>query len=94
MEVLSDPGKVGGLLSRFLGGGGHRGRRLHEEPEGRGGPEHLADMVNEIDDEDASRDDGRPDNQGDRGDEPARDDKRALRQRPRTSTSDTSARTC
>lgn len=51
VEVLSDAGKVGGLLSRFLGEEGSEGGVLMKSQKAEEALGKLADMVGEIDDE-------------------------------------------
>jgi HEAT repeat protein len=51
VDVLSDAGKVGGLLSRFLGEEGNEGGVLMKSLKAEEALSSLAEMVNEIDDE-------------------------------------------
>jgi len=51
VQVLSDPGKVGGLLSRFLGEEGTEGSVLMRSEKAEEALSSLSEMVNQIDDE-------------------------------------------
>ena len=51
VDVLSDPGKVGGLLSRFLGEEGIEGGVFMKSQKAEEALSSLSDMVKEIDDE-------------------------------------------
>lgn len=51
VQVLSDPGKVGGLLSRFLGEEGTEGSVLMRSEKAEEALDSLAELVNQIDDE-------------------------------------------
>ncbi len=51
VEVLSDPGKVGGLLSRFLGEEGAEGGVLMKSQKASEALNAVAEMVKEIDDD-------------------------------------------